>query len=147
MPHPLNINLYIPFKDNKGARRARCRLELETFREEIIARAEELKEEVGQIFARGEGMSMLSKSDGNSKKYYWRIKAGEPSRRYFRLAADEPRAIFERTSEICQMRLIEIEQEIISLNANLRLVKGMLDSIDQYEQEQEDLQRIRFKSL
>ena len=45
MTIPLNINLLIPFKDNEGARRNLYRKDIERFRDQLEARAAELRDD------------------------------------------------------------------------------------------------------
>ena len=53
MSVPLNINLIIPFKDNKAGRLNLYRKEIEAFKEMLGQRVEELKEELVSVFGRG----------------------------------------------------------------------------------------------
>ena len=50
MSIPLNINLIIPFKDNKGNRLDLYRNEIEAFKERLSDRVKELKDELISLF-------------------------------------------------------------------------------------------------
>ena len=139
MTLPLNINLIIPFKDNKGRRLSLYRGEIETFREGLAGRVEELKEELGELFGEAVELTIAARSDGNSRKYYWRFKSSKRDRKYNRLHTDSVVDYLSVFDDSRKLRLREVEEELIYVNANLKLIKGMLDAIDQSVEEREAL--------
>lgn len=139
MSVPLNINLIIPFKDNKAGRLNLYRKEIEAFKEMLGQRVEELKEELVSLFGEGFELTLAARSDGNSRKYYWRFKSSKRDRKYNRLHADSIVEYLRVFDDERKLRLKETEEELIYINANLKLIKGMLDSIDQSVDEKAEL--------
>ena len=139
MSSPLNINLIIPFKDNKAGRLNLYRKEIEVFKEMLGQRVEELKEELVSLFGENFELTLAARSDGNSRKYYWRFKSSKRDRKYNRLHADSIVEYLRVFDDERKLRLKETEEELIYINANLKLIKGMLDSIDQAVNEKAEL--------
>lgn len=139
MSVPLNINLIIPFKDNKAGRLNLYRREIEAFKEMLGQRVEELKEELVSLFGENFELTLAARSDGNSRKYYWRFKSSKRDRKYNRLHADSIVEYLRVFDDERKLRLKETEEELIYINANLKLIKGMLDSIDQAVDEKAEL--------
>lgn len=135
----LNINLIIPFKDNKAGRLNLYRKEIEAFKEMLGQRVEELKEELVSLFGENFELTLAARSDGNSRKYYWRFKSSKRDRKYNRLHADSIVEYLRVFDDERKLRLKETEEELIYINANLKLIKGMLDSIDQAVDEKAEL--------
>ncbi|MAE91056.1 MAG: hypothetical protein CMI67_15975 [Pelagibaca sp.] len=139
MSVPLNINLIIPFKDNKAGRLNLYRKEIEAFKEMLGQRVEELKEELVSLLGEDFELTLAARSDGNSRKYYWRFKSSKRDRKYNRLHADSIVEYLRVFDDERKLRLKETEEELIYINANLKLIKGMLDSIDQAVNEKAEL--------
>ncbi|MBN56135.1 MAG: hypothetical protein CMI04_00370 [Oceanospirillaceae bacterium] len=139
MSSPLNINLIIPFKDNKAGRLNLYRKEIEVFKEMLGQRVEELKEELVSLFGENFELTLAARSDGNSRKYYWRFKSSKRDRKYNRLHAGSIVEYLRVFDDERKLRLKETEEELIYINANLKLIKGMLDSIDQAVDEKAEL--------
>jgi hypothetical protein len=139
MSSPLNINLIIPFKDNKAGRLNLYRKEIEAFKEMLGQRVEELKEELVSLFGENFELTLAARSDGNSRKYYWRFKSSKRDRKYNRLHAGSIVEYLRVFDDERKLRLKETEEELIYINANLKLIKGMLDSIDQAVDEKAEL--------
>jgi hypothetical protein len=139
MTVPLNINLIIPFKDNKAGRLNLYRKEIEAFKEMLGQRVEELKEELVSLFGENFELTLAARSDGNSRKYYWRFKSSKRDRKYNRLHAGSIVEYLRVFDDERKLRLKETEEELIYINANLKLIKGMLDSIDQAVDEKAEL--------
>lgn len=135
----LNINLIIPFKDNKAGRLNLYRKEIEAFKEMLGQRVEQLKEELVSLFGENFELTLAARSDGNSRKYYWRFKSSKRDRKYNRLHADSIVEYLRVFDDERKLRLKETEEELIYINANLKLIKGMLDSIDQAVDEKTEL--------
>ena len=131
MSSPLNINLLIPFKDNKGKRLDLYRKELGSFKEALSKRVEEFKAELVQVFGRDFQLTITARSDGHAKKFYWRFTSSSRDRKYNRLHAESIVDYLDTCHPDRKAWLKELEEELIYINANLKLVKGMLDAIDQ----------------
>lgn len=132
---PLNINILIPFKDNKGQRRNLYRLEIVRFSERLDSRVVELRSELIDMFGPDFALNITARSDGNSKKYYWRFKSSKRDRKFNRLGVSSVLEYLAEFDDQRRLRVKEIEEELIYINGNLKLVKGMLDAIDQVEEE------------
>ena len=137
MSFPLNINLIIPFKDNKGNRLNLYINGIEGFKIQLESRVDEIKLELDEIFFGKFELTIAARSDGNSKKYYWRFKSSKKDRKYNRLQADSVMEYLTSIDETRKLWVKETEMELIYINANLRLLKGMKDSIEQSENEVE----------
>jgi|TARA_R100000501_G_C2606296_1_gene102001 hypothetical protein len=142
MADSLNINLLIPFKDNSGARRNLYKAEIEKFRAQLDERASEIGDDLATIFGDSFELAISSRSDGTTRKYFWRFRSSKRDRKYVRLAAVSIQD-YLRSLDHEEMRHLKIlEEEIIYLNANLRLLKAMTDSIEQSENEIAELQEL-----
>lgn len=138
----LNINLLIPFKDNSGARRNLYKAEIEKFRAQLDARASEIGDDLATIFGDNFELAISSRSDGTTRKYFWRFRSSKRDRKYVRLAAVSIQD-YLRSLDREEMRHLKVlEEEIIYLNANLRLLKAMADSIEQSENEIAELREL-----
>lgn len=144
--HSFNINLLIPFKDNKGDRLNLYKREIESFKSALEGRVETIKESIEEKIQRSE-ITILARSDGNSKKYYWRFKSSARDRKYNRLNSEPVIQYLQTLQHEIIAWLVEIEEELIYINANLKLVKGMLDSIDQVASERQNLLEINIHSF
>lgn len=131
MSFPLNINLIIPFKDNKGNRLNLYINGIEGFKIQLESRVDEIKLELDEIFFGKFELTIAARSDGNSKKYYWRFKSSKKDRKYNRLQADSVMEYLTSIDETRKLWVKETEMELIYINANLKLLKGMKDSIEQ----------------
>ena len=139
MTIPLNLNLIIPFKDNKGSRLNLYRKEIEAFKNDLVERVEELKEELNVLCGKSFELTIAARSDGYTKKFYWRFKSSKRDRKYNRLNTELIIEYLKNMSDAVKLGLKEIEEELIIINANMRLIKGMLDSIEQSETERKAL--------
>lgn len=133
MSFPLNINLIIPFKDNKGNRLNLYINGIEGFKIQLESRVDEIKLELDEFFFGKFELTIAARSDGNSKKYYWRFKSSKKDRKYNRLQADSVMEYLTSIDETRKLWVKETEMELIYINANLKLLKGMKDSIEQSE--------------
>lgn len=139
MSAPLNINLIIPFKDNKGRRLNLYRSEIEAFRGQLWKRVDELNGELVSLFGENFDLTLAARSDGSTKKYFWRFTSSKRDRNFNRLHADSVIEYVRSIDDARKLRLKETEEELIYINANLKLIKGMLDAIDQSIIEKQDL--------
>ena len=135
MSSPLNLNLIIPFKDNKGDRLILYVNEIQAFRESITQYAAQMNHELKDLCGDNFELTIAARSDGTSRKYYWRFKSSKRDRKYNRLCSDSIMEYVETLSDAVRLRLKEIELELIYVNANLKLIKGMLDAIKQCHDE------------
>jgi len=131
MSFPLNINLIIPFKDNKGERLKLYMADIEAFKLQLESRVTELKDELDDIFGGMFELTITARSDGNSKKFFWRFKSSKQDRKFNRLQADSVVEYLSGVDDKRKLRVKEVELELIYINANLKLLKGMKDSIAQ----------------
>jgi hypothetical protein len=158
MSFPLNINLIIPFKDNKGDRLKLYLADIKVFKVQLELRVEDLKNDLDEIFGTTFELTISARSDGSVKKYYWRFKSSKQDRKYNRLRAesvlkylatvDETRRfrVKEVESELL-FRVKEVESELLDINANMKLLKGMVDSIELSMKEKQLLRQINFRNI
>lgn len=139
MPLPLNINLLIPFKDNKGGRLQLYKLEIERFKEQLDNQISEYKEELESIFGGTSEITIAARSDGYTRKYFWRFKSSKKDRKYHRLASAPVLAFIKTVGNDRTLRMKEIEEELILINANFKVIRGMLEAIDQSQVEKSEL--------
>jgi len=132
---PLNINLLIPFKDNKGQRQKLYLGELSRFVDQLENRVGELKTEITDQYGQEFPLALVARSDGTSKRYFWRFKPSKMDRKYNRLYADSVVEFLEGYDRSRRLRLKEIEQEVIYINANLKLVKVINDTLERSKEE------------
>ena len=142
----LNLNLIIPFKDKRGQKLLLYKSELERFKSSLEVRSGEMNEELVDLFGDKFELTIAARSDGNSKKYFWRFKSSKFDRKYNRLYSEPVICYIEKYDSNRKLRLKEMEQELIYINANSKLIKGMLDSIDQSKEEQNHLRDIVFQN-
>ncbi len=120
---PLNLNLIIPFKDKKGIRKTRLLVELKKYEKQLHQRVVDLKAELLTVFKSSFGLSITKRTGTTSNKYYWRKTSRKSKRTYNRLS-DE--CIINFLNDGFSRRevrdLQDAENELILINANLRLV-------------------------
>jgi hypothetical protein len=130
MDGSLNINLIIPFKDNKG-RLDLYENDIERFKLALGARTEELKSELNSLFCGNLELTIAARSDGSARKYYWRFTSAKRDRKYNRLTSKPVAEYIAGIDDRLRLRLREMESELIDINANLKLIKGISDAIHQ----------------
>lgn len=140
----LNINLIIPFKDNKGEHLTLYLQEISRFGDTLSSRAEELKAEVAVICGVDFALTIAARSDGNTKRYYWRFKSSQRDRKFNRLVADSVQEYVSTRDSRRGIWLKEVEEELIYINANLKVIKGMRDAVDQSRDELSKLRQTTF---
>ncbi len=133
---PLNLNLIIPFKDKKGIRKNRLLLELRKYEEQLHQSVVDLKSELSKAFKSSFGLSITKRTGTTSNKYYWRMTSRNSKRTFNRLF-DEPILKFLGDGfsrrEVADLK--KVEDELILINANLRLVYHLKGSIIDSESE------------
>jgi len=135
MTNPLNINLIIPFKDNKGLRLKLYVGDIKTFKLQLEERVDELRSELDSLFAGKCKLTIASRADGNAKKFFWRFRSRDADRKYHRVTAEPVMEYLSTVHDAQMLRVREQEMELIYINANLKLLKGMMDSIEQSAEE------------
>lgn len=128
---PLNINLIIPFNNNKERGLDLYVDNLVRFRENLESRVDELKCELGTIFGEDFELTIAARSDGTVKKFFWRFTSSLRNRKYHRLVNSD---VSKYLSEFALAQIewvTSVERELVYINANMKLIKGMLDSINQ----------------
>jgi len=141
---PLNLNLIIPFKDKKGIWKNRLLLELNKYEGQLHQRVIDLKAELLKAFKVSFGLSIAKRAGTTSNKYYWRMTSRNSKRTYNRLF-DEPILKFLEDGfsrrEVADLK--KVENELILINANLRLVYHLKGSIKDSERELKDNHEIK----
>ena len=135
MSFPLNINLIIPFKDNEGNRLRLYIRSIMDFKLQLEERVEEVLSDLDSLFAGKCKLTITSRSDGHAKKYFWRFKTRDSDRKFHRVTAEPVVEYLSTVHEQQRLRVREHEMELIYINANLKLLKGMMDSIEQSVEE------------
>ena len=108
----------------------------------VSGRASEIGDDLATIFGDNFELAISSRSDGTTRKYFWRFRSSKRDRKYVRLAAVSIQD-YLRSLDREEMRHLKVlEEEIIYLNANLRLLKAMADSIEQSENEIAELREL-----
>ena len=142
---PLNLNLIIPFKDNKGGSQKLYRNDLAKFCTELDLRVDDLKSGLAERFGAKLKVAISSRSDGGVKRYYWRFTSKSKKRTFNRLY-DE--VVFEYLGsnfdreEVISLKAVE--EELIYINANLKVIKSIENAISKLEDESTKL--IKMKS-
>ena len=144
---PLNINLIIPFKDNKGEHQILFLGEIDRFKLTLEKRADTLKGDLVDLFGNDFELNIAARSDGNAKRYYWRFKSSKRDRKFNRLNADSNQSYISLLDDSRKLRLKEMEEELIYINANLKVIKSMTDAIEQSKTEQEALRETNFQMI
>ena len=147
MSFPLNINLIIPFKDNKGDRLKLYLADINVFKEQLELKVEDLKNDLDEIFGTTFELTISARSDGSVKKYYWRFKSSKQDRKYNRLRAESVLKYLATVDETRRFRVKEVESELLDINANMKLLKGMVDSIELSMKEKQLLRQINFRNI
>ena len=147
MSFPLNINLIIPFKDNKGDRLKLYLADINVFKEQLELKVEDLKNDLDEIFGTTFELTISARSDGSVKKYYWRFKSSKQDRKYNRLRAESVLKYLATVDETRRFRVKEVESELLGINANMKLLKGMVDSIELTMKENQLLREINFRNI
>ena len=147
MSFPLNINLIIPFKDNKGDRLKLYLADINVFKEQLELKVEDLKNDLDEIFGTTFELTISARSDGSVKKYYWRFKSSKQDRKYNRLRAESVLKYLATVDETRRFRVKEVESELLGINANMKLLKGMVDSIELTMKENQLLSEINFRNI
>ena len=147
MSFPLNINLIIPFKDNKGDRLKLYLADINVFKEQLELKVEDLKSDLDEIFGTTFELTISARSDGSVKKYYWRFKSSKQDRKYNRLRAESVLKYLATVDETRRFRVKEVESELLGINANMKLLKGMVDSIELTMKENQLLREINFRNI
>ena len=121
--------------------------DLEAFRDSLDSHALKIKTDIEEFFGSNFKLAITPRSDGIAKKYFWRFKSGGGDRKYNRLHAESVREYIDIFHYSQKVVLIEAEQEFIYINANLRLIKHMLDCIEQSTSETAEMLAINLRPL
>jgi len=141
---PLNLNLILPFKDNIGEKQKLHQRRWDDFRVELEQRVEELRTDLNVSFGQGFELGIMSRGDGAVKKYYWRFKSTKRDRKYNRLNDESVVDYVRNLHDSLRLRLNEMEEEIIYINANMKVLKSMSDSMVQSKKELGALRLIEY---
>ena len=130
------LNLIIPFKDKKGIRQNRLLLELNKYEGQLHQRVVDLKSELSKAFKSSFGLSITKRTGTTSNKYYWRMTSRNSKRTFNRLFDEPILKLLENgfsRREVSDLK--KVEDELILINANLRLVYHLKGSITDSERE------------
>ncbi len=137
---PLNLNLIIPFKDNKESARKLYLGELIQFKESLEFRVSELKTKLVDRFGSELKISIAARSDGGVKRYYWRFTSKLKKRTFNRLCDHQVQAyLFSEFDRAAILSLKEIEEELIYINGNMKIAKSIETAINKFDEEVADL--------
>jgi len=141
--NPLNINLIIPFKDNKGDKQrlhAKC---LKGFYDELEYRVEELRLDLPMFFGKDFELVILTRGGAGAKMYYWRFRSIKRSRKYCRLADEIVTDYISDLHADLRLRLREIEEDLIYINANMKVLYTFRDAMEKSKDELSSLRLIQ----
>lgn len=133
---PLNINLILPFKDNKGFRQKLLDNELCSFESELLEHVESLKCSLAERSVASLKITIMPRSDGSVKMYYWRFKSSKQSRAYSRLSAPIFKTYLDSLDYETVVTLKKVECELIYINFNLKVIKSLRGAIAKCNEEQ-----------
>ena len=142
----LNLNLILPFKDNIGSKQRLHQRRMDDFKEELEDRVEELRTSLKVLFGQEFELAIMSRGDGYSKKYYWRFSTSKRDRKYSRLVDKVITEYVQKLHDSLRLKLKEIEEELIYINANIKVLKAMEDSILQSKKELGSLRELKFQN-
>lgn len=133
---PLNLNLIIPFKDNKESARKLYLGELIAFRGDLEFRVNELKSKLIDRFGSELKISIAARSDGGVKRYYWRFTSKLKKRTFNRLCEPQVQAYLDSEFDRAAiLNLKEIEEELIYINGNMKIAKSIESTIKKFDEE------------
>lgn len=139
MSNPFNINLIVPFKDNKGSKRKLFVAEIESYKKDLEGRAVELKQDLETLFGDALKISIVARSDRGAVSYYWRYKSSKEDRKYRRLANEQMQEYLLTIDQHRRNALKGIEEDLIYINGNLKVLKSMTDALEKTQAEQTEL--------
>ena len=128
MTSSLNLNLIIPFKDNRDAFTSYV-LSLDSFRDELEGEVVRCQSVLESLFSSNQKITIASRSSGSAKKYFWRLTGTGMNRSYSRLNDEHIKPVIETMNRNQLILLIEIEETLVYVNGNMKAIRGMLDSI------------------
>ncbi len=114
--------------------------ELNEFEEQLEDEIIEIKGELESLFDGSFGVGLVSRSDGTAKKYYWRFKSSKKDRKFHRLSAYAIQEYIQSLDLERKRFLKEVEENIIYINANIKLIKNMRDGIEGVIEDQRQLE-------
>jgi hypothetical protein len=121
--------------------------DINVFKEQLELKVEDLKNDLDEIFGTTFELTISARSDGSVKKYYWRFKSSKQDRKYNRLRAESVLKYLATVDETRRFRVKEVESELLGINANMKLLKGMVDSIELMMKENQLLREINFRNI
>jgi hypothetical protein len=137
------INIYIPFKDIKGIRQRRFLTDSESVLTDLEKRVGDLKKEVQTLFGDKLQIAIVGRSDGGALAYYWRYRSTQKDRKFRRLANQDWKDYIGTLDKTRLGALRTIEDELIYMNANVKLIKAMRDAIAKSNSEHDELYQVR----
>jgi hypothetical protein len=98
-----------------------------------------LKSELDSLFGDVFELSISARSDGSTKKFFWRFKSRKQDRTFNRLHAESVVEYLSKIHDDRKLRVKEMEVELIYINANLKVLKSLKDAVDQTKQDKQML--------
>ncbi len=133
---PLNLNLIIPFKDNKDFSKKLYMKELSQFRDDLEGRVVDLKSKLNERFGSALKISIASRSDGGVKRYYWRFTSKLQKRTFNRLCEPQLQAYLNAEfGRSAILSLKEIEEELIYINGNMKIARTIETTLKKFDEE------------
>ena len=129
---PLNINLIIPFKDKK---RDGLRNDLSIVEAEMKKVVEKLNLEISDTCGEDFKLSILAKRAGKTTRYYWRFKSSKNDRSFKRIYDPAVKEYLETKSSHMQLFILDMENILNIINANLIAIAGIKHGMEFYEDE------------
>ena len=132
---PLNINLIIPFKDNIGDKQRLHQRRLNDFKDELEFRVDELRSSLPVLFGEDFELAIMARGEAGTKRYYWRFRSNKRDRKYNRLDDAEVTDYIRNFHDSLRLRLGEIEEELIYINANMKVLNTFRDALNKSKKE------------
>ncbi len=139
MPIPLNINLYIPFKDKKGE--ALTEKRLVTYVSQLDAKINSLIEDYKYELGEFVSIAPVVRPSGGVKKLYWRFKTGKQKRGYVRLVDQDMMKYLDTIQVYYRDQCIRLEANMQHLNCEMKIIATTLNSLVVYREEVTDLDK------
>lgn len=138
-------NINIPFKDIKGETQKLLFGRLRSQIRDLEHQAEEVKAEVACLFGDQLRIGLARRNDNGVPNYYWRYRARDTSRRFYRLSHEDLTDYLTTIDQDRREALLGLEEHLIYVNHNLKYCASTIQLIDKANQEQAELQEASFQ--
>ena len=148
MDSPLNINLIIPFKDNNDLGKNTTKRRMVDFQNEILSRVDDISDYLKSRFGSDFGLQIKRRNSRGIVGFHWRIIEKDNKSIFRRLNDDQCIDLLKTNLDReGRLEMVEIEKELLCLNANMRVSKIIEQSIDLLVQEHEVLFDIQLHNM